>query len=121
MVLKKNKDTKLYFSIGEVARLLELPESTLRYWEKEFDSISPKTNAKGVRSYTQDDIRSLRLIYHLVKEKKLTLAGARQQLKINKEGVAREEEIVGKLKHIKQELLSLKTAFDALDTEAGGE
>jgi DNA-binding transcriptional MerR regulator len=117
MVLNKNKDNKLYFSIGEVAGILQLPESTLRYWEKEFDNIRPKTNAKGVRYYTREDIRELQLIYHLVKEKKLTLAGARQKLKINKDNVAREEAIVNKLKLIKKELLALKTAFDALDPD----
>ncbi|MDR1937186.1 MAG: MerR family transcriptional regulator [Tannerellaceae bacterium] len=115
MVLKKNKETKLYYSIGEVAQMFDLNESTLRYWEKEFDSIRPKTNAKGVRFYTQEDIDGIKLIYHLVKVKKLTLEGARKKLGINKDDIAREEEIVNKLKLIKKELLSLKAAFDALD------
>ncbi|MDR1937294.1 MAG: MerR family transcriptional regulator [Tannerellaceae bacterium] len=118
MVLKKNKETKRYYSISEVAQMFHLNESTLRYWEKEFDGVRPaEINAKGVRFYTQDEIDRIKLIYHLVKEKKLTLEGARKKLKINKDDVAREEAIINKLKLIKQELLSLKEAFDALDPD----
>jgi DNA-binding transcriptional MerR regulator len=115
MVLKKEKKTKLYFSIGEVAKMFDLKESTLRFWEKEFDAIHPKTNLKGTRFYTKEDVDAIRLIYYLVKEQGLTLAGARQKLKINKDAAVRQEEIVNKLKRIKEELLSLKAAFDTID------
>jgi DNA-binding transcriptional MerR regulator len=112
---KKDKDTKLYYSIGEVAQMFHVKESTLRFWEKQFDSISPRTNAKGVRFYKQEDIDHIRLIHYLVKEQRLTLAGAREKLKVNKDSVTRQEEIVNKLKLIKEKLLSLKAAFDAID------
>ncbi|MDR1403094.1 MAG: MerR family transcriptional regulator [Tannerellaceae bacterium] len=115
MALKKDKDLKMYFSIGEVAKRFGLNESTLRFWEKEFDFIRPKTNAKGIRFYKNEDIESIRLVYYLVKEKGMTLSGARQKLKNNKGNTIREEEIVHKLKKIKEELLSLKDAFDAID------
>jgi DNA-binding transcriptional MerR regulator len=115
MATKKNKDTKLYYSISEVARMFNLKESTLRFWEKEFDSIRPRTNAKGVRFYKQEDINNIRLIHYLVKEQGLTLAGARKKLKVNKDSVTRQEEVVNKLKQIKETLLSLKAAFDAID------
>ena len=115
MALKKDKDLKLYFSIGEVAKMFGLRESTLRFWEKEFDIIRPKTNAKGVRFYKQEDVESVRLVHYLVKERGLTLAGARLKLKDNKDNTIKQEEIVHKLKHIKEELLSLKAAFESID------
>lgn len=114
MPLKKDKDLKLYYSIGEVAKMFGVRESTLRFWEKEFDTIRPKTNAKGVRFYKQEDIEAVRLIHYLVKERGMTLAGARQKLKDNKDNTVKQEEIVHKLKLIKEELLSLKSAFDAI-------
>ena len=116
MATRKNKDPKLYYSIGEVAQMFHVKESTLRFWEKEFDSICPKTNAKGVRFYKQEDINNIRLIHYLVKEQGMTLAGARKKLKVNKDSVTRQEEIVNRLKLIKEKLLSLKAAFDAIDT-----
>ena len=82
MVLKKNRDPKLYFSISEVAQMFDINESTLRFWEKEFDIINPPKTSKGIRYYRQEDINSVRLVYHLVKERGLTLAGARQKLNL---------------------------------------
>ena len=114
MSLKKNKDLKLYFSISEVAQMFDVNESTLRFWEKEFDIINPRKTSKGTRFYKQEDIDAVRLIYHLVKERGMTLAGARQKLKDNKETTIRQEEIVNRLKQIKEELLAMKDAFDAL-------
>ncbi|MDR1344543.1 MAG: MerR family transcriptional regulator [Tannerellaceae bacterium] len=116
MVLKKNKDPKLYYSIGEVAAMFKLKDSTLRFWEKEFDIIRPRTNAKGVRYYKKEDIEDIRLVHYLLKEQKLTLAGARDKLKNNKDATVRQEEIVHKLKNIKEDLLSLKAAFDAIES-----
>jgi DNA-binding transcriptional MerR regulator len=115
MPLKKNKNVKLYSSIGEVAQMFGVKESTLRFWEKQFESICPRTNAKGVRFYKQEDIEAVRMIHYLVKERGLTLAGARQKLKDNKENTVKQEEIVHKLKLVKEELLSLKAAFDAIE------
>ena len=102
MSLKKNKDLKLYFSISEVAQMFDVNESTLRFWEKEFDIINPRKTSKGTRFYKQEDIDAVRLIYHLVKERGMTLAGARQKLKDNKETTIRQEEIVNRLKQIKR-------------------
>ncbi len=115
MALKKNKPEKLYYSISEVARMFDLNEPTLRFWEKEFDTINPRRTAKGVRYYRQEDIDAIRLIYHLVKERGLTLAGARQNLKDNRGSVERQAEVLDRLQQIKEELLSLKKAFDLLD------
>lgn len=114
MGLKKDKDVKIYSSISEVAQIFGVNESTLRFWEKEFDIISPRKTEKGTRFYKKEDIDAVRLVYHLVKERGLTLAGAKQKLKDNKETVIQQVEIVTRLKQIKEELLDLKAAFDAL-------
>ena len=103
---------KLYYSIGEVARMFDVKESLLRFWEKEFDLISPKKSDKGIRYYKTSDIENVRLVYHLVKEKGLTLAGAKQKLKNNKDATVKNEELVHRLKNIRQELVSLKKAFN---------
>ncbi|MCD7976015.1 MAG: MerR family transcriptional regulator [Tannerellaceae bacterium] len=117
MSFKKATDQKLYSSIGEVAQMFGVNESTLRFWEKEFDIIQPRKTGKGTRFYRQEDIEAVRLIYHLVKERGMTLAGARQKLKNNKEVTIRQEQIVNRLKMIREELLSMKAAFDTLDPE----
>ena len=98
MALNKDKNLKLYFSISEVAQMFDVNESTLRFWEKEFDQIRPRKTGKGTRSYRQEDIDAIRLVYHLVKETTI-----------------RHEEIVNRLKQIKEELLAMKEAFEALE------
>ncbi len=113
MALKKDKNLKLYYSISEVAQMFDVNESTLRFWEKEFDEINPRKTPKGTRFYKQEDIDAIRLIYHLVKERGMTLAGARQRLKDNKDATMRQEEIVHRLKQIKDELIAMRDAFEA--------
>lgn len=76
MAYNPNKELKLYYSIGEVAKMFDVNESLLRYWEKEFPIISPKKAGGNVRQYRKEDIENIRLVYHLVKEKGMTLQGA---------------------------------------------
>ncbi len=116
MALNENKNQKLYYSIGEVAEMFGVNESLLRYWEKEFDIIKPRKNAKGTRSYRKEDIESIRLVYHLVKEKGLTLDGAKKKLKDNREGVSKNHEIVARLQGLREELLAMKAELDAIDS-----
>ncbi len=71
---------KLFYSIGEVADLLNVNASLIRFWEKEFDAIKPKKNAKGNRKFTPKDIEVLQRIYDLVKVKGFTLEGAKKAL-----------------------------------------
>ena len=115
MALNKNKDLKLFYSIGEVAKMFGINESTLRFWEKEFDIINPRKSGKGTRYYKKEDIENVRLVFHLVKERGLTLAGAKQKIKDNQENTKKNEEVVARLKGIKEELLALKDIFDAID------
>lgn len=116
MVLSSNKDRKLYYSIKEVANELGVTESTLRYWETEFSQISPKKGANNVRHYTKDDIKVVRLVYHLVKERGLTLAGAKRYLKRggNREVAENNSEVIDRLKAIREELIEIRTALDFL-------
>lgn len=115
MTLIENKNQKLYYSIGEVAEMFGVNESLLRYWEREFDIIRPRKNAKGTRSYRKEDIDNIRLVYHLVKEKGLTLDGAKKKLKDNKDGVTKNHEIVTRLQGLKEELIAMKTELDAIE------
>ena len=103
---------KLYYSIGEVAKAFDVNASLIRFWEKEFDIISPKKNKKGNRYFTQQDIRNLKLIYHLVKERGYTLEGAKTALEEN-ENIKSEVELIARLEYIRSELVKLKESFDS--------
>lgn len=113
-MLHTDKELKMYYSIGEVADMLNVNQSLLRFWEKEFPQIAPETGGRGIRRYRKEDVETIRLIHHLVKEKGMTLQGARQKLKDNKEGAAANFEIINRLKGIKQELLSIKKELDEI-------
>lgn len=108
MAFKEPKSEKHYYSIGEVAGKFGLAPSTLRFWEKEFDTIKPFKNKKGDRFYTQEDIDHLSLINHLVKERGMTLKGAKTKIKENKSETENTFEIVQKLQMIKSYLLEIK-------------
>ncbi len=99
---------KRYYGIGEVARAFDVNTSLIRFWEKEFDILQPKKNAKGNRKFTQEDIKNLELIYYLVKERGFTLEGAKIHLKENKKRTLDNYEIIRKLETVKAELLKIK-------------
>lgn len=99
---------KRYYSIGEVAKAFNVNASLLRFWEKEFDVLKPKKNAKGNRKFTPEDIKNLQLIYHLVKERGFTLEGAKIHLKEEKKETLSNFEIISKLEGIKQQLIKIK-------------
>ncbi|MCK9312361.1 MAG: MerR family transcriptional regulator [Bacteroidales bacterium] len=103
---------KLFYSIGEVAAMFGVNESLLRFWEKEFDTIKPKKNAKGTRSYTKEDIEDIHQIYYLVKEKGMTLVGAKKRIKENRKGVSAQIEAIECLTKVKEELLKMKVEMD---------
>ncbi len=99
---------KLYYTIGEVAKMFDVKTSLIRFWEKEFDIIRPKKNKKGNRIFTQKDVENFHIIYHLVKERGFTLQGAKDKLNENKEDVTNKVEIVKSLNKIKKFLEDLK-------------
>ena len=108
MPYKEKKVEKLYYTIGEVADMFSVNTSLIRYWEKEFDIIKPKKNKKGNRLFTQKDIDNFHIIYHLVKERGMTLKGAKMKMKDNKEEVEHNFEIVKSLEQIKDMLNEVK-------------
>lgn len=101
--------TKLYYTIGEVAEMLGENTSLIRFWSNKFDGIiKPKKNKKGNRQFTPEDIRTFRIIHHLVKEKGMTLDGARKRLEDNREGEDRNIEVLASLGEIRKMLLEIQ-------------
>ena len=110
MHIELSKD-KLYFSIGEIADAFGVNASLIRFWDKEFDILKPKKNAKGNRMFTREDVKNLQLIYHLVKERGFTLEGAKTHLKEGQKKTLDKFEIVSKLESVKAQLLSIKNSI----------
>ena len=106
--MELNLPDKRYYSIGELAKAFDVNASLLRFWEKEFDIIKPRTNAKGNRMFTPQDVQNLQLIYHLVKERGFTLDGAKEHMKKNAKDIMDNFEIIQKLEGIKTALLNIK-------------
>jgi DNA-binding transcriptional MerR regulator len=92
---------KMYYSISEVSNLTGLSQSNLRFWEKEFKNLNPKRNDKGTRFYTKDDIETIKQIAFLVNEQKLTLDGAKRRLGQKKDTVAKQQQLVERLKRVR--------------------
>jgi len=99
---------KRYYAIGEVAKAFGVNTSLIRFWEKEFDVLKPKKNAKGNRKFTPQDITNLKLIYHLVKERGFTLERAKTHLKEKRHKTLSNFYIIQKLKKVKMELIKIK-------------
>ena len=99
---------KRYYKIGEVAKAFNVNASLVRFWEKEFDIIKPKKNAKGNRLFTAEDIINFKLIFNLVKERGFTLEGAKQKLKKNPDATIQNHAIISRLEAVKAELVKIK-------------
>lgn len=104
---------KKYYKISEVAEIIKVAPSTLRFWEGQFTIIKPKRNAKGTRFYTPKDIEIIRMIYFLVKEKGLKLEAAQEQIKRNHSGVSRKYEAVERLKGVRDVLQQMLHAINS--------
>ena len=102
------KADKRYYSIGEVSKAFNVNTSLIRFWDKEFDILKPKKNAKGNRMFTAEDVKNLQLIYHLVKERGFTLDGAKTHLKEGQKKTMDNFDIISKLETIKNQLLNIK-------------
>lgn len=99
---------KRYYSIGELAKAFDVNASLIRFWEKEFDILKPKKNAKGNRMFTPEDVRNLKIIFHLVKDRGFTLDGAKEYLKNKPKESLNNFELIEKLESIKTTLLNIK-------------
>ncbi|MCP4458127.1 MAG: MerR family transcriptional regulator [Cytophagales bacterium] len=109
MPYKEKEIEKRYFTIGEVASDLGVATSLIRFWEREFSIIKPKKNRKGNRQFTQQDLKNVKLIYHLVKEKGYTLQGARDFLENGgTENAGDKIELIESLKRVRSFLVELR-------------
>jgi DNA-binding transcriptional MerR regulator len=98
---------KQYYSIGDVAAMFKENTSLIRYWENEFSILKPKKNKKGDRFFRPEDVKNLKMIYHLLRERKYTIDGAKEFLKNNK-AAGEKHEMIESLQKIKLFLLELK-------------
>ena len=102
---------KLYYSIGEVSKMLNVPVSTIRFWENEFEILKPFKNKKGNRMFTPGDIKNLKIIHHLLKEEGMTLPGAKKKLSGKWEETDYKFEVGESLRKIKELLLDLRDSI----------
>lgn len=109
---------KLYYSMGEVAEMFDVTPALIRHWESQFDCIKPHRNKKGNRLFTPEDVEKLKHIYHLVKERGMTLKGANQVLKRAKSSeVAQEMELLERLQRIRATLVEVRESIMAGEGE----
>ena len=100
---------KVYYTMGEVAEMFDVKPSLLRYWEQEFsDALKPHRNKKGNRLYKPQDVDNIKVIYHLLKERKMKIEVARKYLKENPRGADRDTEIMERLMSIRALLVEIK-------------
>lgn len=115
MALNTEKNLKIYYSIKEVATMLGVPETMLRFWEKEIPLIKPKTTGNNVRQYTEKDIENIKAVYNLVKVRGFKLSAARKMLHENKQGVDSNTRIMESLIRVRDELKELKKQLDFIN------
>lgn len=113
MPYKKQKIEKIFFTIGEVAGMLGVTPSSIRYWESNFNELAPQKSSGGTRLFSQNDIETLKLINYLVKERGLTIKGAQLKLKHNREDTVNTWEIVNRLKVVREKLIELRNEMES--------
>ena len=114
MPVGTEKNLKVYYSIREVAAMFDVNESLLRYWEREFPHLKPKTSGNKVRQSTEKDIEQIRLIYNLVKVRGFKIAAARKMLNENRDGAEKSAEVIERLMALRDELQQMKKQLDSL-------
>ena len=111
MALNTEKNLKLFYSIKEVAEIIGVNESLLRYWEKEFPQLKPKTGANRVRQSTEKDIEQIKVIYNLVKVRGFKISAAKKMIHANRQGVDKSADVLETLISIRDQLQDLKAQF----------
>lgn len=115
MADNQDKGMRLYYSIAEVAEMFGVNESALRYWEKEFSFLKPKTKGSSmVRQYTEKDIEHIRLIHNLVRVRGFKIAAAKKIINSNRTGADRTAVAIERLYGIRSELTAMKHQLDML-------
>lgn len=112
MPYKEPKIEKIYYSVGEVAQMLGENPSLIRYWENQFEKLKPFKNKKGNRMFSPDDVELIKLIHYLVKQRGLTIKGAKQKLRENRDETMENYEIVKKLQSVRNELKEILAEID---------
>ena len=109
---------KIYYSMGEVAEMFDVSQALVRHWESQFDCIKPHRNKKGNRMFTEADVEKLKQIYHLVKERGMTLKGANKALKRGStDKISRDTELLERLQQIRAALVEVREELKAGDGE----
>ncbi len=108
MPYKEKEIQKSYYPIGEVAEMFDVNTSMIRFYEKEFDILQPKKNAKGNRLFRPEDITNLKIIFNLIKDKGFTIQGAKDFMKKNKKEVDENQKVIEALEKMKSFMLDLK-------------
>lgn len=109
---------KIYYSMGEVAEMFDVNQSLIRHWESKFDCLRPHKNKRGNRMFSADDVEKLKQIYHLVKERGMTLEGARKVMRgASGKELARETELLERLQRIRSALVEVREELKAGDDE----
>jgi DNA-binding transcriptional MerR regulator len=113
--LIENADTRTYFHISDVAKMLNMTVPNLRFWESQFEILRPKKNRRGDRYFTRQDIEHLKVIHHLLKEKGYTIEGARRKINENPNDLVNKVALLAKLNEMRSFLASLKKFLDTRD------
>jgi DNA-binding transcriptional MerR regulator len=108
MAYREKNIEKLYYSIGEVSDMLQVAPSQIRYWESEFSELRPRKDKKGNRLFTKEDIQTIKLIHHLLREKGFTIEGAKMHLKTHSELAKKNFQLIEQLKQLKEFLEQLR-------------
>ena len=108
MPYKEREISKMYYTMGEVSAMFDVNQSLLRYYEREFDILQPKKNKKGNRYFTPEDVENLKIIFHLIRDKGYTLAGAKEHLKNNIGDTKDNQNIITTLENLKKFLLEVR-------------
>jgi len=108
MPYKEREISKMYYTMGEVSAMFDVNQSLIRYYEREFDVLQPKKNKKGNRYFTPEDIENLKVIFHLIRDKGYTLAGAKEHLKNNTGETKDTQSIISSLENLKKFLLEVR-------------
>lgn len=111
--------TKKYYKIKDVAEIIGVNQTTLRFWESEFPELNPLRSPKNQRYYTVDDIETLRLIYYLVKVRGLKIEAAKEQIRLNRRNISKRMDILDRLHDVRDELAMLLRALNLRESEDG--
>lgn len=108
MPYKEREINKMYYTMGEVSAMFDVNQSLIRYYEREFDILQPKKNKKGNRYFTPEDVENLKIIFHLIRDKGYTLAGAKEHLKQSGDETKGTQTMISTLENLKKFLLEVR-------------